>query len=303
MIQIFDGAMGTILQQKGLLTPGYCPELLCIDKPEEITAVHKQYIEAGSTIIETNTFGASPLKLAHYNLEDRAREINIAAVKAAKAAAGDKIKIAGSMGPTGKFIKPLGDLDFEDAYDNYIIQASALADGGADYILIETSIDLQEMRAALLAAKEVTSLPVICQLSFSEDGRTVTGTDPQTAAITLDAMGADIIGVNCSLGPEQLLPVVKAISENTDKPISVQPNAGMPKLENGKTTFPMTPDDFGQWAPKLVQAGATYIGGCCGTTPEHIAAIKKSLKNMEEPKYTPIRRRLMIFLWLQYVQV
>ncbi len=294
MIHIFDGAMGTILQQKGLLPPGYCPELLNIDKPEEITAVHQQYIDAGSTIVETNTFGASPLKLAHYNLSERAREINIAAVKAARAAAGDKVKIAGSMGPTGKFIKPLGDLDFEDAFENYKVQASALAEGGADYILIETSIDLQEMRAALLAAKEVTNLPVICQLSYSEDGRTVTGTDPQTAAITLDAMGADIIGINCSLGPEQLVPIVKILSENTEKPISVQPNAGLPQLVNGKTTFPMGPEDFGKWAPKLVQAGATYVGGCCGTSPAHIGAIKEALKDVEEPKFKPLRRRLML---------
>ena len=284
MIHIFDGAMGTMFQQLGLLPTGYCPEMLNIDNPEAVTSVHKQYVDAGSTVIETNTFGASPLKLAHYGLSDRAREINIAAVKAAKAA-GNNIKVAGSMGPTGRFIKPVGDLDFEDAYENYKVQAAALADGGADYILIETSIDLQEMRAALLAAKEVTNLPVICQQSFSEDGRTVTGTDPQTFAITVDAMGADIIGVNCSLGPEQLLPVVKAISENTEKPISVQPNAGMPQLVN---------EDFGEWAPKLLQAGATYLGGCCGTTPAHIAAIKKAIAGLEEPSFKPLRRRLMI---------
>jgi len=293
MVHIFDGAMGTMFQQLGLLPTGYCPEMLNIDNPEAVTSVHKQYVDAGSTVIETNTFGASPLKLAHYGLSDRAREINIAAVKAAKAA-GNNIKVAGSMGPTGRFIKPVGDLDFEDAYENYKVQAAALADGGADYILIETSIDLQEMRAALLAAKEVTNLPVICQQSFSEDGRTVTGTDPQTFAITVDAMGADIIGVNCSLGPEQLLPVVKAISENTEKPISVQPNAGMPQLVNGKTTFPMGPEDFGEWAPKLLQAGATYLGGCCGTTPAHIAAIKKAIAGLEEPSFKPLRRRLMI---------
>ena len=293
MIHIFDGAMGTMFQQLGLLPTGYCPEMLNIDNPDAVTSVHKQYVDAGSTVIETNTFGASPLKLAHYGLSDRAREINIAAVKAAKAA-GNNIKVAGSMGPTGRFIKPVGDLDFEDAYENYKVQATALADGGADYILIETSIDLQEMRAALLAAKEVTNLPVICQQSFSEDGRTVTGTDPQTFAITVDAMGADIIGVNCSLGPEQLLPVVKAISENTEKPISVQPNAGMPQLVNGKTTFPMGPEDFGEWAPKLLQAGATYLGGCCGTTPAHIAAIKKAIAGLEEPSFKPLRRRLMI---------
>ncbi len=294
MIHIFDGAMGTMFQQLGLLQPGACPEMLCIDHPDEVTKVHQRYVDAGSTIIESFTFGASALKLEHYGLQDRVVEINTAAVKAAKAVKGDNIKIAGGMGPSGRFIKPLGDLDFEEAYQNYYQQSQALEAAGADYILIETFIDIQEMRAALLAAKEATKLPVICQLSYSEDGRTVTGTDPQTAAITLDAMGADIIGINCSLGPEQLVPIVKAISENTAKPISVQPNAGMPQLIDGKTIFPMGPEDFGTWAPKLVQAGATYVGGCCGTTPEHIAAIKASLQGVEEPKFTPVRRRLML---------
>ena len=294
MIHIFDGAMGTMFQQLGLLQPGACPEMLCIDHPDEVTRVHQRYVDAGSTIIESFTFGASALKLEHYGLQDRVVEINTAAVKAAKAVKGENIKIAGGMGPSGRFIKPLGDLDFEEAYQNYYQQSQALEAAGADYILIETFIDIQEMRAALLAAKEATKLPVICQLSYSEDGRTVTGTDPQSAAITLDAMGADIIGINCSLGPEQLVPIVKAISENTAKPISVQPNAGMPQLIDGKTIFPMGPEDFGTWAPKLVQAGATYVGGCCGTTPEHIAAIKASLQGVEEPKFAPVRRRLML---------
>lgn len=294
MIKIFDGAMGTMFQKLNLIKPGACPEMLSLEKPAEVTKVHQQYVDAGANIIETNTFGASALKLAHYGLADRVVEINKAAVAAAKAVKGKDIQIAGGMGPSGRFIKPLGDLDFEDAYQNYYQQASALAEAGADYILIETFIDIQEMRAALLAAKDATTLPVICQLSYSEDGRTVTGTDPQTAAITLDAMGADIIGINCSLGPEQLVPIVKALSENTTKPISVQPNAGMPQLVNGKTIFPMQPEDFGFWAPKLVQAGATYVGGCCGTTPEHIAAVKESLQDVEPPKFTPLRRRLML---------
>ena len=297
MIHIFDGAMGTMFQQLGILQPGACPEMLCVEHPEKVTSVHQRYVDAGSTIIETFTFGASALKLEHYGLSGRVEEINAAAVKAAKAVkapAGKTIKIAGGMGPSGRFIKPLGDLDFEEAYQNYYQQAQALEKAGADYILIETFIDIQEMRAALLAAKEATSLPVICQLSYSEDGRTVTGTDPQTAAITLEAMGADIIGINCSLGPEQLVPIVKIISQNTTKPISVQPNAGMPQLVDGKTIFPMSPEDFGTWAPKLVQAGATYVGGCCGTTPEHIAAIKAALVDVEEPKFAPLRRRLML---------
>lgn len=294
MIKIFDGAMGTMFQQLGLLQPGACPEMLCIDHPEEVTKVHQRYVDAGANIIETFTFGASALKLEHYGLSDRVVELNTAAVKAAKAVEGNDIKVAGGMGPSGRFIKPLGDLDFEDAYQNYYEQSKALAEAGADYILIETFIDIQEMRAALLAAKDATDLPVICQLSYSEDGRTVTGTDPQTAAITLDAMGADIIGINCSLGPEQLVPIVKILAQNTEKPISVQPNAGMPQLIDGKTIFPMKPADFGTWAPKLVQAGATYVGGCCGTTPEHIASIKEALVNVEPPKFAPLRRRLML---------
>ena len=280
MIKIFDGAMGTMLQAAGL-KPGECPELLNINQPDVVKAVHEAYIKAGADIIETNTFGANRLKLEHYGLADKAREINIAAVQAAKAVAGKQAQVAGSMGPTGRFIAPLGDLSFDEAYDVFFEQAVALATGGADYLLIETCIDLQEMRAALLAAKAATKLPVICQMSYSEDGRTVSGTDPQTAAITLEALGADIIGANCSLGPEQLIPIIKTLAENCSKPISVQPNAGMPQLVEGKTIFPMTAADMGCWAPKLVAAGATFIGGCCGTTPAHIAALKTAISGLK----------------------
>lgn len=282
MIQIFDGAMGTMLQNAGMKT-GDCPEYLNITNPKMVQDVHRAYFEAGSDIIETNTFGASRIKLAEYNLSDKVAEINTAAVQNVKIATAGKAKVAGSMGPTGGFIKPLGELDFDEVYQNYYEQAKALATAGADYILIETCIEIQEMRAALLAAKDACDLPVICQLSFSEDGRTVTGTDPQSAAIILSAMGADVIGANCSLGPEQLVPIVKELAENCSCPISIQPNAGMPHLVDGKTVFPMTPEDFGKWAPELVKAGATFIGGCCGTTPAHIKAIKEALKGVDEP--------------------
>ncbi len=282
MIHIFDGAMGTMLQNAGL-KPGDCPELLNIDNPEIVQNVHRAYVEAGATIIETNTFGGSRIKLDEYGLGDRIEEINTAAVKNAKIAAAGRAKVAGSMGPTGKFIRPLGELTFDEDYANYYEQAKVLSAAGADYLLIETCIELQEMRAALLACKDACDLPVICQMSYSEDGRTVTGTDPQTAAVVLSAMGADIIGVNCSLGPEQLIPIVKELAENCTCPISVQPNAGMPHLVNGETVFPMTPEDMGKWAPKLIEAGATFIGGCCGTTPAHIAAVKKAVANMPDP--------------------
>lgn len=282
MIHIFDGAMGTMLQNAGM-KPGECPELLNVTKPQIVQQVHRAYFEAGSTIIETNTFGGSRIKLDEYGLGDRVVEINKAAVENVRIATDGKVKIAGSMGPTGKFIKPLGELTFDEDYANYYEQAKALAEAGADYLLIETCIEIQEMRAALLAAKDACNLPVICQMSYSEDGRTVTGTDPQTAAIILSAMGADIIGANCSLGPEQLIPIVRTLAENCTCPISIQPNAGMPHLVDGKTVFPMTPEDFAVWAPKLVEAGATFVGGCCGTTPAHIAAIKKALANVSEP--------------------
>lgn len=294
MIHIFDGAMGTMLQAGGL-KPGACPELMNIEHPDVVKSIHEAYIKAGSTIIETNTFGASTIKLEHYGLADRMTELNTAAVKIAKSAAGERAKVAGSMGPTGRFIQPLGDLDFEVAYQVFYEQSQALAAAGVDYFIIETCIDIQEMRAALLAAKEAApKIPVICQLSYSEDGRTVTGTDPQSAAVILAAMGADIIGVNCSLGPEQLVPIVKTLAENCQVPISVQPNAGMPYLDNGETKFPMGAVEFGTWGRKLVEAGASFLGGCCGTTPEHIKELAKNVKNLAEPVRHNIKRQLML---------
>lgn len=293
MIHVFDGAMGTMLQANGL-EAGQCPELFNLNAPDTVKKIHLAYINHGATIIETNTFGANRIKLSHYQLADKVLEINAAAVKIAKEAAGQTVKVAGSMGSIGKFIEPLGDVSFDKAYEVFFEQAAALAKAGADYILIETIIDLQEMRAALLAAKDASDLPVICQLSFSEDGRTVTGTDPQTAAITLEALGADIIGANCSLGPAQLLPIVEVLAQNCDCPISVQPNAGMPHLIDGKTVFPMTPKEMGDWAPKLIEAGAFYIGGCCGTTPQHIEAIKNAVINLNPAKRSKIKRRLAV---------
>ena len=183
----------------------------------------------------------------------------------------------------------MGDLSFDYAYEVFFEQISALDQAGVDMILIETIIDIQEMRAALLAAKAASQKPVLCQMSFGADERTVTGTDPITAAIILEAMGADIIGVNCSLGPAQLLPVVEKLAGATSCPISVQANAGMPSLINKQTVFPMQPDEMGSWAEKLVTAGARYIGGCCGTTPQHIKAISQAVKHLKVPILPPVR--------------
>ena len=281
-IQIFDGAMGTMLQQRGL-EAGACPELMNLERSEAVSEVHRAYVNAGATIVETNTFGASPLKLAHYGLADSCAKLNRAAVEIAKNAVRGRAKVAGSMGPTGRFIAPLGDLDFEEAYESFRVQAAALAEGGADYLIIETCIDLQEMRAAILAARDVCPLPIIGQFSYGEDGRTVTGTDPETAATMLTALGVSIIGVNCSLGPKELVPIVQKLAESTRCPISVQPNAGMPYLEDGETRYPMSAEEFGRWGRKLVEAGASYVGGCCGTTPEHIAALARETADLNAP--------------------
>lgn len=286
---IFDGAMGTMLQQSGL-KEGDCPELFNIDHPEVVQGIHEAYLKNGSDIVTTNTFGACALKLADYGLQDRVKEINTAAVKAAKAAINainPKACVAGSMGPTGLFIEPLGNISFDEVYDTYKEQALALIASGADFIIIETIIDIQEMRAALLAAldareelgKTADEVKVICQFSFSDDGRTITGTPPEAAAILMEAMGADIVGINCSLGPEQLIPLVGRLASVTHLPISAQPNAGMPILVGTKTVFPLTPAEIASYAGQLVDAGATYIGACCGSTPAHIGEIKKALLN------------------------
>lgn len=290
MIFLFDGAMGTQLQQAGL-AKGECPEFFALKNPSVVLKIHQKYLQAGSDFIETNTFGASRIKLHEYGLSDQVEAINQNAVDVAKKAiAAEKNfakKIAGSMGPTGKLIAPIGELSFEDVYENYFEQATILLKSGVNALLLETFIDLQEIRSALLACKDAREklkiskeeCPIFSQMSFGEDGRTVTGTDAQTATIVLDSLGADVIGVNCSLGPENLLPIVKIMASNTNKPISVQPNAGLPKLIDGETIFPMNAKDFAAFAPKLIEAGATFLGGCCGTTPDHIREVKQITQN------------------------
>lgn len=292
-MHLFDGAMGTMLQKYGL-AGSECPDYCNVSHPDIVQRIHREYVEAGSEYITTNTFGASPLKLADYGLEDQVEAIAQAAVRNARAAS-PHIRVAGDIGPTGQFIRPLGDLSFDEAASNFYRLAKALADAGADCLIIETIIDIQEMRAALTAAKAACSLPVICQMSYSEDGRTITGTDPAAAAILLDTMGADVIGANCSVGPDKLLEAAKHMARVTNKPLIIQPNAGMPVLDGNTTRFPLAPEDMAPYIARFAEAGVTFAGGCCGTTPAHIRAMREAMDRLPDPEPRPAVEPLTAF--------
>ncbi len=276
-ILILDGAMGTMLQQKGL-SSRECPELVNVNQPEWIKEIAAAYAEAGSDIVGTNTFGGSRYKLKKYGLGDRFEELNRVGVAIVKEAVKDKALVAASMGPLGELIKPLGKLEFEEVVEYFAEQAVAFVKGGADLIIIDTMSDLQEARAALLAVKENTELPVICQVTFDNAGRTLTGSDPATVITVLGGMGAEVVGANCSMGPRELVGLVKQMSEVSETPIVIQPNAGIPYLVDGKTVFPATPDEMASFVKQEIDAGANIIGACCGSTPEHIRKISRAAR-------------------------
>ncbi|MGI5912392.1 MAG: homocysteine S-methyltransferase family protein [Syntrophomonadaceae bacterium] len=278
-VLILDGAMGTMLQEQGM-RPGQCPELFGIENPRMLSSIHQQYIEAGSDIIQTNTFGGNRFKLAEYGLANRVEEINGEAVKIARQSAGNKVLVAASIGPSGKLLQPMGDVDFDQLYTAFSEQVIACEKAGADLISIETMTDLGEARIATIAARQNTNLPVIVHLSFETDGRTMMGTDPVTALLTLEALQPLAIGANCSGGAKELLPVIENMNNYTSVYLSVEPNAGLPILIDGETVFPDSPEEMAEYALRLRDAGANIIGGCCGTTPAHIRAIASILRGV-----------------------
>jgi 5-methyltetrahydrofolate--homocysteine methyltransferase len=284
-VLILDGAMGTMLQEQGMM-PGQCPELFGIENFRMLSAIHGQYIEAGADIIQTNTFGGNSFKLREYGLENRVEEINAEAVKIARQAAGNKVLVAASIGPSGKLLQPMGDADFDQLYAAFSEQVKACEKAGADLISIETMTDLGEARIALIAARENTRLPVIAHMTFENSGRTMMGTDPLTALFTLEALQPLAVGANCSGGARELLPVIETMGHYSGVYLSVEPNAGLPLLLEGETVFPDSPEEMAEYALRLRDAGAGIIGGCCGTTPEHIRAMANVLRGVPALKKT-----------------
>ena len=279
-VLLLDGSMGALLQGRGL-PPGYAPDLWNLEKPEEIAAVHAEYANAGSNILLTNTFGASRLRLAEYNAESRIREINFAGVELARRASKGKAYIAGDIGPSGTTVAPVGDLAFEEAVSLFREQASLLAEAGADLIAIETMFDIQEMRAALIGVREgAPGLPVMALMTFNSDGITDSGSDPETVAAVLEGFGAEIMGLNCSVGPEAMVPVLERLGRATHTFLAIEPNAGLPVHRDGKTVYPSGAEEMVEFAPAFAAAGANIIGGCCGTTPAYIRLLAKRLRGI-----------------------
>lgn len=280
-ILVADGAMGTALLSAGA-PPGGCLEMLNLERPEAVAAVHRGHLEAGAEILQTNSFGASPARLATHGLEGRCAEINAAAVRLAREVAGADALVAGSIGPTGMVLEPLGALSARDALDGFRRQAAALAGAGCDLLVVETMTDLAEAALAVEACAS-TGLPVIASMTFETTPRgifTVYGVTPERAAAGLVAAGARVVGTNCGTGPSSILETVRALRAATDRPLIAKPNAGLPSATGGALVHPESPGVFAAHVAPLVEAGAVIVGGCCGATSAHVRAVAEEVRRV-----------------------
>jgi homocysteine S-methyltransferase len=289
---VFDGAMGTMLYNKGVFI-NQCYDELSLRAPDLVREVHRAYAKAGAEVLETNSFGANRYKLAQYGLDKQVREINVAAAKLAKEVADGDLLVAGAVGPLGVRLEPLGPTSLAEARDAFAEQLRALHEGGADVFILETFSDLHEIEQAILAARDVApDVPVIAQMKIGADCLTPFGVEVEDLAKSLDAFGADIIGLNCSVGPQTILDAIEKMVKVTRRKLSAQPNAGMPRDVGGRSMYMASPEYMGTYAHHLVQAGAKVVGGCCGTTPEHLAAIVEGVRPLSprQPR-VPVKER------------
>ena len=288
-----DGATGSNLQKKGMPT-GVCPEKWILDNAQVLIDLQKEFIDAGSNIVYAPTFTANRIKLKEYGLEDQIRQMNHDLVAISREAAGDRALVAGDITMTGEQLAPMGTLDFEELVDIYKEQIGYLEEAGVDLLVVETMMSLQETRAAIIAAKEVSDLAIMATMTFEADGRTLYGTDAQTAAVVLESLGAAAIGTNCSTGPDKMTEIIRQMAAVTTVPIIAKPNAGLPSLdEAGNTVYDMEAPEFAASMKDLVKAGASILGGCCGTTPEYIRLLKETTGTLPVVHRQPPARRLL----------
>lgn len=279
-ILVSDGATGTYLQQRGLEAGG-CPEFLNAERPDLLRRMAADYFGAGSDMVETNSFGGSRYMLEKYDLGQRVTELNRLAAEHARASAPAGGIVLGSVGPTGEMLEPMGTATEQQMLEVFVEQVQALAEGGADAICIETMIDQNEATLAIRAVREQTDLPVIATMAFDKGPRgyfTMMGLTPAAAAEQMAAAGADVVGANCGIAIEQMIDIITAMRSATTRPILTHVNAGIPKIEKGKIVYPDTPEHMAALIPRIVEAGANVVGGCCGTGPDHMKAFVKTLK-------------------------
>ncbi|MGI9034735.1 MAG: bifunctional homocysteine S-methyltransferase/methylenetetrahydrofolate reductase [Pyrinomonadaceae bacterium] len=274
---VFDGAVGTRFYDKGVYINRSYDELN-LTSPDLVREVHAEYVKAGADIIETNTFGATRHRLRQYGLENKLREINLAGAQLARAAAGEKAFVAGAVGPLDLRIEPYGPTSFDEAKEMFSEQISALLEGGVDLFVLETFSDLSEIEQAIRAVRELSDLPVFAQVTITTEGNTIFGASPEVFTLKLDELGADVIGLNCGVGPTHILSALKKMRAVTRKKLSAQPNAGLPRDVQGRQFYMCSPEYMSKFAKRFIKAGASFIGGCCGTTPKHIRLIADSVR-------------------------
>lgn len=292
-ILVLDGSMGALLQNRGL-PAGMAPDVWMMDNSDVIFGAHKEYADAGADILITNTFGASRWRLAEYQAEGRIREINARAVELARKAANGRAFVAGDMGPSGETVFPTGHKSFNEVYDIFYEQAKILVELGVDAILVETMFDSLELRCALSAIRGVSlDIPIIAHATFNTDAITDTGATPENIVAIAEGFHCSAVGVNCSTGPEPMVGIVERMAKISQIPITVQPNAGLPKIVNGRTAFPMSPKDMQPYIQRFIDAGASIIGGCCGTTPEYISMVAQGVKG-HRPKFETKPKRIIV---------
>jgi homocysteine S-methyltransferase len=288
-IHVLDGAMGSVLYERGVfLNVSY--EGLVLEEPELVRDVHRQYVEAGADILETNTFGANPVKLSAYGLADRTEEINRTAVRLAREAASDAAQVVGAVGPLGVRLEPWGPTAVEEAAEHFGRQLDALLEAGVDGLMLETFADLHELETLLVTARGRTDLPIFAQITVGTDGRTSFGTDVVDAARALEAFGADVIGLNCSVGPAGMLEAIERMSEVVDVPLSALPNAGLPREVGDRKMYLASPEYMARYGRRLVDLGVRFVGGCCGTTPEHTRHLARVVRGLQ-PRHATVRVR------------